>query len=203
VTREVGSTRQFVSQESPGPPNAQVSACQDGPGNSSDGGFEGSAYSRRHDVVLGAVKRALCDAVNCAGPGGYPRRTARLGQWHNPEADCLPCEQAKEMTEKGAKLSVSTGRARGGKIGVPELVIVRWRSEPAITASRHAKRVACALCSLPAARGTHRPKSRKPRWAAPHHSIGSIQTQTTCNEARIFWRSSQFERGSPRYLIYF
>jgi hypothetical protein len=46
---------------------------------------------------------------------------------------------------------------------------------------------------LSAAKGVP-PKSRKPRWAAPHHSIGSIQNQRwgSWNDTRIFRHSSQF-----------
>jgi hypothetical protein len=86
-------------------------------------GFEGSAYSRRHDGLLGAVMRALCDAVQLgvivAGPGGYPRRTARLGQWHNPEADCLRCEQAgKRNDRKGGQTVGLHGKgAKAAKTG--------------------------------------------------------------------------------------
>jgi hypothetical protein len=104
------------------------------------------------------------------------------------------------MTEKGAKLSVSTGRARRRqKRGS------RSRDRPLggrnSRSSRHAKRVACALCCLQ--RGAS-PEESKPRWAAPHHSICSTQNHgspgTILGSPGV---DRSLNSSSPRYLIYF
>lgn len=81
------------------------------------------------------------------------------------------CERAKEMTEKGAKLSVSTGRARGGENGGSRSgdrpLAVGTRDQAATLKWLHAPFVCSERLS---------PRSRKSP-DGPRPTTGSIQTR--------------------------